>query len=145
MKKMISLTLVLLMLIACMTSCELLNSMIGEIEESTESALKVTEMLTALSEKRMDDAKRLMHPNASYDDAALEQLAEIMKERNVVSMIVMGVNVRNEVGTNGNVSTEELSYKTTLSDGTIIYVSSVYVSDNSGVGFTSFRISFGIA
>ena len=144
MKKLISLTLILSVLIACVTSCELVNSMTGALEESAESSAKVMEMLSALSEERIDDAKRMLHPCVSDDDVALEQLTEYIKGRTVVSMIIMGINIRNEVGTNGNVATEELSYKTTLSDGTIIYVSSVYVSDNSGVGFTSFRIGFGI-
>ena len=143
MKKLISLTLVLLILIACVTSCDVLNSITGALEETAESSAKVMDMLTALSQERMDDAKRLLHPSVS-DDIALEQLAEYIKGRTVVSMSLMGINIRKDVGTNGNVTTEELSYKTTLSDGSIIYVSSVYVSDTSGVGFTSFSIGFGI-
>lgn len=143
MKRLISLALVLLLMIGCMASCDLLNSAMGKFEEKAESSLKVEEMLSALSQKRIDDAKRLMHPSVS-DTTALDGLAEYLNGRTVTAMQLVGINIKSEVGTNGNVSTEELSYKTTLSDGSIIYVSSVYVSNNSGVGFTSFSMSMGI-
>ena len=39
---------------------------------------------------------------------------------------------------------EAINYYTTLDDGTILLVSSLYVSDNAGVGFTSFNLSIGL-
>ena len=149
MKKLIGFSLILVLLFGCLSGCAFLEN-IGEklteaVDENTESPEKIDAMLLALAEGRADDAKALMHPDKADECSdAIEQMITYLDGRKVTDKKVVGLSVNIAATTNGKTRQEAINYYTTLDDGTILLVSSLYVSDNAGVGFTSFNLSIGL-
>lgn len=145
MKRILCMILVLSAILCIFTACDFAQNLTDTLEEKSESATKVEELLAALSEKRMDDAKALMHPSVNENaSAGLEQMMDYIDGRKVVSMELSGINVSVSSGTAGKVSEEHIGYILTLSDGVIISTDAVYLSNSAGVGFTSFGLVIGV-
>ena len=144
MKKIICLVLLTLMLFSCLTSCALLEKAVKSIMDKSESTPKATEMMTALSEGRAEDAKALLHPDIREGtDDAIEQMIEFVNGREIDAVTMTGVKIYESVGTNGKVSREECSFSVTFKDGSSTNVSSIYVTSKDGEGFESFQFSIG--
>lgn len=145
MKRFIGFSLVTLVLICCLASCNFTQSLSGELVKESEAAPKVEEMLTALAENRVSDAKSLMHSKKTENtDTALTQMSEYLEGRKAESLTVTGINVNTSSGASGKSRQETVSYRVTLADGDVIYLSVVYLSDNDGAGFISFQLVLGV-
>ena len=145
MKRFIGFSLVALVLICCLASCNFTQSLSGDMVKESEAAPKVEEMLTALAENRISDAKGLMHSQkAENADAALTQMSEYLEGRKADSIVVTGINVNTSTGASGKTRQETVSYQVTLADGDVIYLSVVYLSDNDSTGFISFQLVLGV-
>ena len=145
MKKLICAVLVLFALLGCMTACNFTQNASGPLAGKAESATKAEEMMTALTENRIADAKALLHPQASENsDAAISQMSAYLAGRKANSIEQRSIHVNTSSGTSGKTRQEQVSYQVTLSDGAVIYLSVVHLSDNTGTGFTSFQLVLGI-
>ena len=93
--------------------------------------------MEALAKNLIDDAKALMHPKTTSEDmnARFEQMIDFLDGREVVSKELEGINVSSSVGTSGNTKQEDLFYKATLSDNSVVYINAVYLADDDGAGF----------
>ena len=144
MKKILCLTLALLAMIACLTSCNF-NFTGSGLTTETETTAKVEAMMTALATSKKSDALALIHANATEKaDGSIDQMIEFIDGRRVSSMELTGINVTSSVGSNGNMRQEQVSYRVALSDGSTIYLTAVYLSNNLGEGFVSFQIVLGM-
>ncbi len=145
MKRLITIALIMLVALFCLTACNFTQKLTGTLEENAESASKVDDMLSALSNANLSGAKELMHSDAPEGtDDAIEQMIEYINGRNVTSKELSGINVNVSTGTSGKSVQEELAYKITLDDSTVIYVSTAYLSNDMGSGFISFQIVIGV-
>lgn len=145
MKKLLYMTLALLMLLPCLTSCNFTQNTSGALAGTAESTPKVEEMMTALAESRTEDAKALMHPEATgKSDASIAQLEKYLSGRTVSTIEQKAINVSASTGTSGKIRQEQVSYQVTLSDEETVYLKVVYYSDHSGAGFLSFQMIIGI-
>lgn len=143
MKKLICLVSVLALLFCCMTACSFNSTVSGVGEAQSES--KVEEMLSAISEKNASEAKSLMHPKrTAYADGGIAQMVGLMAGRTVSSLERLSISVSSSSGTAGKTRQEKLSYKVTLGDGTVFAISTTYLSDADGEGFTSFQFVMGV-
>ena len=128
------------------TGCNFTQNMAGVMAGEAQATPKVEEMMTVLAEKRTTDAKALMHPDmADRSDAAISQVMEYLNGRKATAMEVASIQVNSSAGTSGTMRKENLAYKVTLSDNTMIYLNVIYLSDNSGDGFLSFQVVLGVA
>ena len=145
MKKCICLALVLITLLSCLTACNFTQTMSGALAGEAESASKVDEMMKALAENRTTDAKSLMHPQvAEKADAAIIQMSTYLAGREASDLKLTGINVQTSASTSGKTRQEQTTYQVTLTDGAVIYLNVVYLSNNAGVGFTSFQLVLGV-
>lgn len=145
MKKLICFVLAVLVLGSCMTACNFTKNLSGALAENAESTAKVEEMMEALAENRSPEAKALMHPDASgKSDAAITQMSDYLAGRKVRSMELKNINVNTSSGTSGNTKQENVAYQATLTDGSVIYLNVVYLSNRAGTGFTSFQLVLGV-
>lgn len=145
MKKVICLTLVILGIISCFTACNFTTDVSDTTKENAESTPKVEEMISLIAERRLSDAKTLLHPLANEKaDGAIEQMARYIDGRAVNSMELMKINSSSSTGSSGKMRQEQVEYQLTLTDGEIVYLSAVYRSDNAGNGFVSFQLVLGI-
>ena len=107
---------------------------------------KVEEMMSVLAQKRAEDAKALLHPEmADRSDAAIKQVMDYLNGRKATAMEMVSIQVNSSAGTSGVMRKENLAYKVTLQDSTVIYLNVIYLSDNSGDGFLSFQVVLGVA
>ena len=145
MKRFIGFSLVLLVTVCCLASCNFWTNTSGGSANNTEANQKAEEMITALAENRLSDAKALMHPQkADNIDASLAQMSEFLDGRKANTIEATHVSVHSSAGTAGKTRQETVSYKVTLSDSDVIYISVVYLSNNDGAGFISFQLVLGI-
>ena len=145
MKKTICLTLVILGIISCLTACNFTTNISGAMKDKAESTPRVEEMMSLMTENRVSDAKALLHPQASEKtDDAIEQMASYIDGRSVSSMELVNINIHSSTGTSGKMRQEQVGYQVTLTDGEIVYLNAVYLSDNAGNGFVSFQLVLGI-
>ena len=145
MKKTICLTLVILGIISCLTACNFTTNISGAMKDKAESTPRVEEMMSLMTENRVSDAKALLHPQASEKaDDAIEQMASYIDGRSVSSMELVNINIHSSTGTSGKMRQERVGYQVTLTDGEIVYLNAVYLSDNAGNGFVSFQLVLGI-
>ena len=143
MKKTICLTLVILGIISCLTACNFTTNISGAMKDKAESTPRVEEMMSLMTENRVSDAKALLHPQASEKtDDAIEQMASYIDGRSVSSMELVNINIHSSTGTSGKMRQEQVGYQVTLTDGEIVYLNAVYLSDNAGNGFVSLIIPF---
>ncbi len=145
MKKLVCLVLVMLALLSCLTACSFTQNLSGDLAGKAESTSKVEEMMAALAENRTSDAKALMHTqSAERSDAAIAQMSAYLDGREVSSMELKSINVNTSTGTSGKTRQEQVAYKVILTDGVVIYLNVVYLSNNAGTGFTSFQLVLGV-
>ncbi len=145
MKRLIGFSLVLLVMVCCLASCNFRTNTSGGSADNTEATQKVEKMITALAEERLSDAKALIHPQkAESIDSALAQMSEYLSGRKVNAIEATHVSVNSSAGTSGKIRQETVSYKATLTDGDVVYLSVVYLSNNDGAGFISFQLVLGI-
>lgn len=143
MKKLICLCLVLFSVLGCLSACNFTQNMSG-LKDKAESTPKVEEMMTALTEKSTSDAKALMHPQIGESkNAGISQLIDFVNGRSLKSLELTNINFSSAIGTSGNQKQEQTTFKASLSDGDIIYITAVYLSNDAGAGFISFQIVLG--
>ncbi|MBE6587119.1 MAG: hypothetical protein E7647_01740 [Ruminococcaceae bacterium] len=145
MKKVISLSFVLLILVSFLTACNFTQNLAGALADDAESTKKAEELLLAMAEARDSDVKALLHPTvAETSDDAIAQMAEYLAGRKATDTEVINVSINTSTGTSGKMRQESITYKITLEDSTEFYVSSVYLSDGDGSGFISFQLVLGL-
>lgn len=144
MKKILCFALVLLVL-GSFTACNFTQNMSGAIAGEAEATPKVEEMMAALSAANTADAKALLHPQVEEtSDNAITQMSTYLAGRTVETMELTGITVNTSAGTSGNVRQERVNYRVTLSDGAVVFLNVVYLSNNQGSGFASFQIVLGV-
>lgn len=101
--------------------------------------------MAALAENRASDAKALMHTqSAESSDAAIAQMISYLDGRKVSSMELKSINVNTSTGTSGKTRQERVAYQVILTDGVVIYLNVVYLSNNTGTGFAEFQLVLGV-
>ena len=145
MKKLICVVLSMLILLCCLTACNFTQNMSGALAGEAEATPKAEKMMAALAKNSTDEAKALLHAKASgFLDTGITQMSDYLDGREVSSMSLISINVNTTKGAAGNARQERVGYTATLSDGTIIYINAVYLSDQTDAGFLSFQIVLGI-
>ncbi|MEE0945987.1 MAG: hypothetical protein U0M42_04055 [Acutalibacteraceae bacterium] len=145
MKKFICLGCVVLILVSCLSACNFTNNMSGALAGEAECKMKVEEMLSALSENRLSDAKSLMHPEVRENaDTAIAQMSDYLVGKEVTLVEQKDISVTNSSGTSGKTKEEKVVYQLTLSDGDVIFLNVYYFSNKNGIGFASFQIVLGV-
>ena len=145
MKKLICFSLVLLVLLSCLTACSFTQKAVNALASEAEATPKVKEMVAALTEDRTADAKALLHPQVvETSDNAIEQMRGYLAGRSASAIDIKGVNINTSTGTAGKTRQEQLTCQVTLTDGEIIYLNVVYLSNKHGAGFTAFQVVLGI-
>ena len=144
MKKLVIVTCVLLLIALSLTGCNFVNGLKNSIDNPT-SLAKTEEMITALAENRLNDAKALFHPDAEdVSVVALENLSSLLGGCKSTSILTESININTSFSLTGEkVTYEQATYTIILSDGKRLHASVVYQSDNVGAGFTTFRLAIG--
>ena len=144
MKKIICITLVLLILLSCLTACDFAKDLVSSMADNVEATPKVEKMITALADDDMDDAKALLHPQvAETSDTAITQMRDYLAGRTAKTIEITTFNISTSTGTGGKTRQEQATYQVTLSDNTVIFLNMVYLSNNQGSGFVSFQVVLG--
>ena len=145
MKKIICFGLVLLALFGCLTACNFTQNMSGAIAGKAEATPKVEEMMAALADDNTSDAKALLHPQvAETSDNAIAQMSTYLAGRKASAIELISININSSAGTAGKTRQEQVGYQVTLTDGAVIFLNAVYLSDNQGTGFASFQLVLGV-
>ena len=145
MKKIICVALALLLLLSCLTACDITQSMVDAIEEGAEATPKVEKMMAALADHNVADAKALLHPQLTeISDDAIIQMSDYLAGRTVSAMELENINTTSSAGVGGKIRQERLAYQVTLTDGAVIYLNVIHVSGSEGEGFTAFQIVLGV-
>ena len=145
MKKIICFALVLLVLLGCLTACNFTKNMTGAIADEAESTPKAEKMMAALADDNTSDAKALLHPQvAEISDNAIAQMSAYLAGRKANAIELSGISINTSTGTAGKIREEQAAYQVTLADGAVIFLNTVYLSDNEGTGFVSFQIVLGV-
>lgn len=145
MKRRICFILVLVVLLGCLTACNFTQNMSGMVAGQAEATPKAEEMMAALAGENPSDAKALLHPQAAAtSDDAIAQMRDYLAGRKVSAIELISINVNTSTGTAGKVRQERVGYRVTLTDGAVIYLNAVYLSDRQGAGFSSFQIVLGV-
>ena len=144
MKKIICLVFVILSILSCLTACSFLSNITNKIENNAESKPKIEEMMSLLAENRISDAKNLLHPEANENaNESLEQIASYINGRNAGSMKLTNINISSSTGTSGKTRQEQVTYQVTLTDGEIVSLNTIYLSNKAGNGFISIQLALG--
>ena len=145
MKKIVCFALVLLALLGCLTACTFSQNMSGAIAGEAEATPKVKEMMAALADDNTSNAKALLHPQvAETSDNAIAQMSAYLAGRKASAIELTSINVNTSTGTAGKVRQERVAYQVTLTDGAVIFLNVVYLSNNQGTGFASFQLVLGV-
>ena len=145
MKKIICFGLVLLALFGCLTACNFTQNLSGAIAGKAEATPKVEEMMAALADDNTSDAKALLHPKvAETSDNAIAQMSTYLAGRKASAIELISININSSAGTAGKTRQEQVGYQVTLTDGAVVFLNAVYLSDNQGTGFASFQVVLGV-
>jgi len=145
MKKLVCLSLVLVVLLGCLTACNFTQNKTGPLAGEAQSESKVEKMLTALAQSNLSDAKALMHAETAEEaDDGLNQISDFLAGREATSIEQKSIKVSTSSGTSGKTRQEQVAYQVTLNDGDVIYLNVVYRSDSDGDGFVSFQLVLGV-
>jgi hypothetical protein len=135
----------LLMVICCLTACNFTSSMLDAAGGKLQATSKVEDMMTAMAENRLEDAKALMHPTAAGKSVdPIAQMSAFLVGRKVTNMQQTTINVNTSTGTSGKTRQESASFQVKLDDGTTIHLAVTYLSNKAGEGFTSFQLVLGV-
>ena len=133
---------ILCLLTACNLTTHVADSYGMAVAESTS---KVEKMMSALADDDLDTALSLMHPSVAETTAdAVAQMRDYLAGRKVTELNQRSVNISTSAGTAGKSSREAATFQVVLEDGTKIYLSTAYYSDDLGEGFASFQIVLGV-
>ena len=145
MKKILCFALGLLALLGCLTACNFTQKLSGAIAGEAEATPKVEEMMAALADDHTSDAKALLHPKvAEISDHAIAQMRAYLAGRKTSAIELKSININTSTGTAGQTRQERVAYQVTLTDGAVIYLNVVYLSNKEGSGFASFQIVLGV-
>ena len=145
MKKLISVIIVTLTVICCLTACNFTSNMSGMVAGEAQATPKIEDMLAAMAENRLEDAKALMHPTAADQSSdPIAQMSDYLSGRKVADMQLTNISVNVSTGMSGKSRLENVSFQVNLDDGTTIHLAAAYLSDNNGDGFTSFQLVLGV-
>lgn len=144
MKKMVCITMAMLLVMLCLPGCEAIQQLISNNVQSTPH---VEQMMGVLAENDLEAAKRLMHPSVQQDTAehAYAQMSAFLSGRKVDTMTPTGWQMNSNVSTAGKTREENASFQVTLDDGTQIQLAVTYLENNSGAGFSAFQIILGVS
>ena len=142
MKKKICFGLVLLVLFGCLTACSITS---GLLPDGAEVTPKIEEMMAALADDNTAAAKALLHPQvAETSDNAIAQMSAFLEGRSASAIELKGIHRTTNTGTAGKSIQDQVSYQVTLTDGVVIFISAVYLSNNRGTGFATFQVVLGL-
>ena len=145
MKKIICFALVLLALLGCLSACTFSLNMSGAIAGEAEATPIVKEMMAALAGDNTSNAKAFLHPQVTEtSDNAIAQMSAYLAGRKASAIELTSINVNTSTGTAGKVRQERVAYQVTLTDGAVIFLNVVYLSNNQGAGFASFQLVLGV-
>lgn len=144
MKKIVCVILVVVLSLSVLTACNFTTNAsngFGQMQEQE----KVDSMLSALSSGDASAAKALLHPDVSAEKAqTLVQLQEYLNGRKVTELKRLSWNVSTSAGLGGTTRQEQATFQATLDDGTVIYLSVCYVTEDQSQGFTAFQFVLGV-
>lgn len=140
MKKILSVTALLLVFALVLTACGL------DVDITAQAEPHIKEMLTALSAQDLEGAKAQLHPSRAdgATDAAIAAMIDLLGGREVESCIQVSLHVNTSAGTKGNSRTESGTVHLLFTDGTDLRLQYAYVSDNNGQGFATFEFLVGV-
>ena len=145
MKKIVCFGLTLLLLLGCFTACNFTQNMSGAMAGEAEATPKVEEMMAALADDNTYNAKALLHPQvAETSDNAIAQMSTYLAGRKPSAIELKSININTSTGTTGKTRQERVAYQVTLTDGAVIFVNAVFLSNNKGTGFASFQVVLGV-
>ena len=147
MKKLICVMAAAAMSILCLlTACNFTSNYADSLGTTkAESTSKVEEMMRFLADGDLDSALSLMYPGvAETAKDAAAQMRDYLAGRKVTKLNQKSVSVSTSTGTSGKSRRESAAFQAVLEDGTTIYLSTAYCSDDSGDGFASFQIVLGV-
>ena len=143
MRKRIFSYLILLSLCFCLTACTFTRS--GVLAGDATSTPKVEEMMGALAEQKISEAKTLMHSQvAEMSGEIIEELIVYLNGRRVSSLKQTNISKMKLLSSSNNEQKEQITYQVTLSDDTVIYLNSTYLSSDTESGFTVFYFIVGV-
>lgn len=140
MKKLLSLTALLLVLSLALAACNL------DVDITAQAEPHIKEMLTALSAGDAEAAKAQLHPSRAdgATDGAIAAMIDLLGGREVSDCVQVNINVQTSTGTKGHSRTESGMVHLTCTDGTDLRLQYSYVSDNNGAGFATFEFVVGV-
>jgi hypothetical protein len=144
MKKLLSLICLLTLTVCCLGACNFTGNTSGNPDTEVKADSKTEEMMLALAENRIDDAKALMYPEkADASAAGLMQIGKYLAGRGFTSIERLTVNTTTSVGTSGNTVQQQASYKVNLTDGEVVYLTLTYYTSDATEGFITFQLVLG--
>lgn len=144
MKRAICLVMVVVLSLTILTACNLTTNTSGGFAQM-QAQEEVDSMLSALSSGDAAAAKALLHPDVSAEKAqTLAQLQEYLNGRKVTDLKQLNWKVSTSAGLGGTSRQEQGSLQATLDDGTVIYLSACYVTEDQAQGFIAFQFVLGI-
>lgn len=140
MKKILSITALLLVFALALTACNL------DVDITAQAEPQIREMLAALTAGDGDAAKALIHPSRvdGATDAAIAAMIDLLGGREVESCTQVSLHVNTSTGTKGTARTESGTVHLLFTDGTDMRLQYAYVSDNNGQGFATFELLVGV-
>lgn len=140
MKKLLSVTALLLVFVLALSACGMTIDMTAQAESH------IKDMLAALTAGDLEAANALLHPERPDDatDAAMAAMIDLLDGREVDSCVQVSINVHTSTGTGGTSRTESGTVHILFTDGTDLSLSYSYVSDNGGEGFATFQFLVGV-
>ena len=145
MRKILCVTIALITLLFCLISCNFYVNSSGALAGESQVISRTEEIMSALSKNQLSEAKEFMHPTvAENSNSALAQISDYLDGRKATSIEQIDISVKSSNGTKGKIIQEQLTYTIMLDDGENIQLAASHLSDNDGVGFTSFQIMLGV-
>ena len=140
MKKLLSVTALLLVFALTLTACGL------DVDLTAQAEPYIKEMLAVLSAGDADTAKTLLHPNRvdGATDGAIAAMIDLLGGREVSDCVQVTINVEIGTDTKGTARTESGMVHILFTDGTDLRLNYSYVSDNGGAGFATFEFVVGV-
>ena len=147
MRNKLRVTALLLTLVCLLSACNFTANLYDNTgNKEMEAAPQIEEMLAALAAGDRDAALALYHPKYRENfEAALDQLSGYVAGRTMSSMESASWNTTTSKGTGGTSTQESGSFRVTMEDGEVFYISAVHLTDGNGEGFVSFQIVLGVA
>ena len=145
MKKLTCALAVVMCVLCLLTACNFTANVADSFGGAAESTPKVEKMMQALADGDLDSDLSLMYPSVAEGAGdAVAQMRDYLAGREVAELNQISGNIHTSTGTSGKSSQESAVFQAVLEDGTEIYLSTAYYTDNSGEGFASFQIVLGV-